>query len=446
VYFPGIELIVETMLSQGRDPYLGDHAPDGHAVLPGVMGMEAMAQIAFALMPLGDHTVVSDVAFTRAVQVPADSELRIRIAGLRTRQSVEVTLSAEDDDFSVPCMRATFSTGMIEPAGIDLPQSGDDFPVSPLYGPLFFGGDRFQQLEHLTMATSRHVSAQLRPKPGTRWFGAYEPERVVLWDPGAADAMLHALQVAVPHKRVLPVSAESFELDRSAGASVHVRAVEKKAIAGTYIFDIIATDAQGRVACRCSNVAFRAVGQIDITPVLAAAPLLARPYLERVAREALGDDSIEVAFIHDRNSSRDIRRIAALRAFDLNDLVERRGDGRPTRNDGNGSISLAHGDAITLAVTAKDPIGCDIEAISAGDLDELRRHVVFEVCRKLGRRPAGALRAPVSGAVAAIDDVDLVAVDLPTPSGSHTVAFGRVRRPVATPLQPSPLPISEAVP
>jgi hypothetical protein len=168
-----------------------------------------------------------------------------------------------------------------------------------------------------------------------------------------------------------------------------------------------------------------------------------------VAREALGDDTIEVALIHDRDGSRESRRVMALRTFDLNGMIERRADGRPIRSDGNGSISLSHSDTITLAATSSSRIGCDIETTNAadpGDLDDLHRHVAFEVCRKLGRKPTGVLRSPILGAATAIADIDLVTVDLPTPSGSHSVAFGRVRHPGDVGLQPAALPTSEAAP
>jgi hypothetical protein len=138
-----------------------------------------------------------------------------------------------------------------------------------------------------------------------------------------------------------------------------------------------------------------------------------------------------------------------LRALKLDGMVERRTDGRPIRSDGDGSISLSHCDSITLAVTASSLVGCDIEASDTSDADErdeLQRHVVFEVCRKLGRRPtSAALRAVIPGAVTTIADIDLVVVDLPSPSGSYTIAFGRKRRPRSTLLQPSILSISESV-
>jgi NAD(P)-dependent dehydrogenase (short-subunit alcohol dehydrogenase family) len=112
IHFPGVELVVETVLSYGRDPYLGDHVIDGQAVLPAVMSVEAMAEVASALAPLGTHIEVTGLAFVRAVSVPRRGATRIRIAALRTEHATtEVQLFAEDDNFAAPCAHATFTIG-----------------------------------------------------------------------------------------------------------------------------------------------------------------------------------------------------------------------------------------------------------------------------------------------------------------------------------------------
>lgn len=445
VHFPGVELVTETSISHGRDPYLADHVVEGLAVLPGVMGLEAMSQVAAALMPLGDRIAVSNVVFARAVQVAADANLRIRIAGLRiAERTVEVALFAEDDGFATPCMRALFSDLVAAMAPIDAPPASSVFSAAALYGPLFFGGPRFQRLDCFEVTTSREVAARLRSGDDAVWFGRYEPDTLVLWEPGSADATLHALQAAVPHKRVLPVSAGRIDIDRTAGAPVRVRAWEKAATADTYTFDIVAADADDRVVFQWSDIAFRTAGRIDIAPVLTAAPQLGCPFLERTAREALGDETIAVALAQDGDGSRESRRADALQALHLDGLIERRADGRPLRRDGRGSISLAHDEAVCLAVTAEGPVSCDIAAARQASSDELRRHVGFEVCRKLDRRPV-SVRAAESGAVAVADDVAFVIVDLPTPSGSHTVGFGCVRHPDDILLQRTAPSVSKAV-
>jgi hypothetical protein len=97
----------------------------------------------------------------------------------------------------------------------------------------------------------------------------------------------------------------------------------------------------------------------------------------------------------------------------------------------NSSLAIAHGPDSTLAVRASGPVGCDIEngggkALAAG---QLRHHVALEVCRKLGRKPSSASLSNLAlGAVASIEDVNLILIELPLPSGSQMVAFGRLQR------------------
>jgi hypothetical protein len=56
-------LVVETRLDPGEQPFLFDHQIDGVPVLPGVMGIEAFAQVASVLCPDGVVTGVRDVEF-----------------------------------------------------------------------------------------------------------------------------------------------------------------------------------------------------------------------------------------------------------------------------------------------------------------------------------------------------------------------------------------------
>jgi enediyne polyketide synthase len=434
LHFPDVEIIIETNLSQGRDPYLAAHVIAGRCVLPGVIGLEAMAQVASVVMPLQDQISITGIAFVRAVDV-GESGLRIRIAAVRTAESTtEAALYAEDDDFTVPCMRAVFTNANRFPMPVQASAPGETFleafSPDPLYGPLFFGGERFRRLDQFKLASSRRISAELRRQSDVRWFGSYEAQHCVLWDPGAADAALHALQAAVPHKRVLPVATERIDIDRTADAPHGVRAVERRVFADCYVFDIALTDAGGRTCCRWTHAAFRTVAHIDIGPVLTVAPRLARPYLERVARETLGDDTIEIALIEGPGLAREARRRAALQELGVDGPVERRGDGRPLRPDGRGTISIAHGRHLTLAAASDAAIGCDLEPLGPSSLEteETCRHVAAEALRKLGRRPdMTALRGVKRGVAMRIEDVELVAVEIETASGRHALAFARNR-------------------
>jgi enediyne polyketide synthase len=431
IHFPGVELIVETELSRGRDPYLDDHIVGGRALLPGVLGLEAMAQVASALTPLAARIAVQDIGFDRAIDVT--EALRIRIAALRTgRETTEVVLSAEDDDFAMPCMRATFVAPAAESDMLcDVVQkAGPRMPAGALYGPLFFNGGRFRRIDHFELATSRRIVARFGAAAESRWFGAYQPQDLVLGDPATTDAALHALQVTIPHRRVLPVGVARIEFDTTAGPAVAVSAIERAARKNLYTFDLAITDADGRVAQRWTGATFRAVEGTAIGDVLAACPMLAAPYLERAAREALGDDTLAVSFVCEPDGSRQSRRAAVLTQLGLNGLVDRRADGRPIRLDGHGSVSISYGHHVAIATAARGQVGCDIETAAASEFAKdvsVRRHTVMEACRKLGRAPSiSAVQRMPGTASFRIDDMSVVTIDLPLPSGPYSVAFSRL--------------------
>lgn len=436
VHFPGVELVIETTLSRGRDVYLNDHVVSGHSILPAVMGLEAIAQVSSALSPLGPTRVISDLAINRALIVPASGAVRIRIAALRNESgTTEVHLFADEDGFATAFMQASFNTGDLNDFWSPrLERSSTAFPAEKLYGPLFFNGKCFQRVEQFETVTSRRVAASLRSDEPEKWFSSYEPSTFVLWDPATTDAALHALQVAIPHRRVIPVSADQIEINATVGHIKYVNAIEKKASGKTYKFDLVGHDATGRVAQRWTNVTFRAVERPDIGEVLAVAPALAGAYLERVAREAFGDYAIGVSLISDGSRSRQSRRHAAIAGFGLTGKVDRRADGRPVRTDG-ASLSISHHCDTTLAVVASVPVGCDIEQVDTSkqlDIEVIRLHSAIESCRKLGRKVSCAsIQKLIPGTVARIDGVAVITIDLPLPSGPHVVSFSCVSAPGA---------------
>jgi hypothetical protein len=305
------------------------------------------------------------------------------------------------------------------------------FDAAALYGPLLFNAGRFRRIDRFTLATSREVEASVAASDGQAWFGAFEPQNVALWDPGLADACLHALQVAVPHRRVLPVSAERIEVLRD-GIPARVYAVERDAVPGTYVFDIMAHDASGRCLQRWSRVKFKAIGDLDIAPTLAAEPRIAASYLERSVREAFADDSIRIALISEPDSPRPVRRAAALDELGLGDLVERRADGKLIRSDGAGFVSLAHCGGSTIAISAQAVIGCDIELVDAKL--HSRGFVIMEACRKLGRRvDAARVEAIPAGRPVQMDGLVLLTVDIASRDGVNMIAFSRATaKPAAT--------------
>ncbi|MES0175373.1 SDR family NAD(P)-dependent oxidoreductase [Mesorhizobium sp. M0006] len=426
LHYPNKEIVLETDISRGRDRYIDDHVIAGQAILPGVMALEAMAQAASCLCNGDVVTSIESASFERAVQLDV-RQTPLRLAALRHEGRIEVTLSAGADDFSVPAARAVFRHLSRRPdsaaVGTRPHLYGQGFDAKSLYGQLFFNEGRFRRIDRFLTLSSRHVVATLLPEAGSGWFGAYEPKGLILGDPGAADACLHALQVTIPHKRVLPVSVERVDL-MDGGPPVLVRGVEREVRSGNYIFDIDVEDREGRCVQHWSRAAFRSIGKVDIASALKSEFWLKAPFVERSAREAFDDDSIKVAIINDDLNTRETRRVSAFAVLGITDSIDRRSDGRPILRNGEGFITLAHREGMTLALSADNHMGCDLETADASGA-----FAAIEACRKVGRqasiRPTEELRR---GEPFHVDGVDLLLVDLPDQAGGKTIALSSIRR------------------
>src|SRR5260370_34474472 len=81
-HVPGVELIAEAELSLESDPYLNDHIFDGERLLPGVMGLEAMAQAAGPLLESDTPLTFEDVVFRQPIVISQSHSTRIRAPAL----------------------------------------------------------------------------------------------------------------------------------------------------------------------------------------------------------------------------------------------------------------------------------------------------------------------------------------------------------------------------
>jgi enediyne polyketide synthase len=238
--------------------------------------------------------------------------------------------------------------------------------AKPLYASLFFQGERFRRVRSFSHVSARRIAATLSAGDEAVWLSPFEPQQLVLGNPGIRDALLHALQAAVPHRRVIPVSVDRISLYAGTQA-VRMEAVEREATEDRFVFDILARDAAGAIVETWEGVAFRAISYIDhVGKLLGSFPVLAAAYVERIARAALGDDSIEVALIVGSQLPREERRARAIATLGLDGRVFARSDGKPMLIgcDPQLSLSIAHRDGVTLAVKAAGNIGCDIEAVA----------------------------------------------------------------------------------
>jgi enediyne polyketide synthase len=375
LHYPGVEIVVETELCLGRDPWLADHQIGGVAILPSVMALEAMAQVASTLAGCRALTGVSDVEFLRALDIPDGTEQAIRIAALAAADgSIETVLRAAEDGFASDRLRARFLAGEaatgdpVRQAEVAIPADSTGCEADSLYGTLFFNTGRFRRIGSFTHLSARAAAFRLSaPRGEESWFGPFEPAALLLGDPGARDAGLHGLQACVPHRRVLPIGVRRISF-LPGGHPVGVVAWETEAGGDAFVFDIAFLDARGRVVETWEGARFAPIDAIDAERVLREALALTAAYVERVARSELGDETIRVALAHGGDRQR--RREELLARLGLAGRVETRGDGRPIAIRGAPlNVSLSHENGVSLAVVAERPIGCDlVESDEAGGI------------------------------------------------------------------------------
>jgi enediyne polyketide synthase len=374
VYYAGIELVADSELSADTDPYLRDHVLDGTTLLPAVMGMEAMAQAAMAVTGREVAPSFEDVELARPVTIPRDGSRTVRVAALVRRDgSVDVVLRSGETNFAVDHFRGRCRFGS-SPDDVlpPVPSRHHTVALDPqpeLYGSLLFQGPSFRRLLRYRALGARSCTAEVEVQSGREWFGRYLPPSLVLGDPGARDAFLHAVQACIPHERVVPVRVGRFVTATGAGADterqadvVTVVATERSCTDDTYVYDITVLDQSGAVVERLESVTFRRLGSV---PIDGLATALLGPYIERTLRDATGID-VRVALERFPRAPRTprVRSDEVIRRALGDDVpVRRRGDGKP-EVAGAEAVSVSHFGDLTLAVAGRGELGCDIEGVA----------------------------------------------------------------------------------
>jgi enediyne polyketide synthase len=379
VYYPQIELVVDAELSAESDPYLDDHAFRGARLLPAVMGLEAMAQAVMALTGAEEPPLFEEVSFERPVTLGAGVTNAIRVAALvRESGLIEVVLRSSETNFQADHFRALCRPAALVEEGelsISTPTANANngahlsapLPLEPgrdLYGKLLFHRGRFRRLRAYRRLCATECLAEIEPDGTTSWFGRYTPAGLVLGDPGARDAAIHAVQACIPQATLLPIGVGRVRLARRAAAdAVFVRASERERRGDSFIYDLELFTADGGICERWERLCLRAVAGADYAGPWPE-PLLA-PYVERRVAELLGGASVSVAFERDAAAERSERSARALaRALGAGASVQRRADGKPEASDGR-HVSASHAGDLSMAVAAAVPAGCDVEPVKA---------------------------------------------------------------------------------
>jgi enediyne polyketide synthase len=377
VHYPGVELVADSEVSSDSDPYLDDHVFEGQRLLPAVMGLEAMAQAAMALAETTEPPIFENVRFDRPIVVPDGAPVTLRVAALaREAGRIDVALRSHGTAFQVDHFKATCRFGDRERRA----RQGQEFhevlegelppveidPETDLYGGLLFQRGRFRRVRRYWHLRARECVAEIGPSTASGWFGRYLPPALILGDPGARDAGIHAIQACIPHATVLPVGVDC--LVPGALETSHmclVRALERSREGDTFTYDVEVTATDGRLLERWDGLRLTAVSGMAHLNGWAAA--LLGPYVERQLAELI--PGAAVAVVVDRNPAAHRRApsdLAIRRVLGEAKRVWRRSDGEPELPAGpNGQVSAAHADGLIMAVKGYGPVGCDIEPVVA---------------------------------------------------------------------------------
>lgn len=375
LHVPGVELIVEADLSSDSDPFLADHAYAGERLFPAVLGLEAMLQTAFALERRDDarRPRFERVRFDRPVVVPEGSTVTIRMAALRRSPGlVDVALRSASTGFQVDHFRATCRfDAEIPPAQ---PATGSDGvtlldPASEVYGPLLPHLGRFRRLRGYRRLSAEHCIADIASDASPCWFGRALPGELLLGDPGARDAAIHALQACIPHQTVLPVAIARLDIDGGAASPLwRVSASERSRDATSLVYDLVITDADGRTRERWDGLVLRIVR--DCPPPARWPLALLGPYVQRRVAALLGASPLHVAVDRGERQGTDQETSRLLAsAIGVPVALHHRPDGKPLVSHGY-HVSLAYSGGVALAVAGRRAVGCDLERVGG----RLRRH------------------------------------------------------------------------
>ncbi|WP_024875062.1 type I polyketide synthase [Saccharomonospora piscinae] len=374
VHYPHVELITEVELSPGSDPYLSDHSLDGDLLFPAVLGMEAMTQVATAVLGRTGTPLLENVEFLRPIVARPGAATSVRLAALvHDTETVTVALRTKDTAFGADHFRATVRLPREPLPGDDAGREATRLPLVPvdpiteLYGTVMFQGKRFQRLLGYRRASARHAVAELSTTTPAPWFAAYLPQTQLLANPGTRDAVMHALQCCVPDATLLPQSVEKLFLADPADQDtefVVLDARERARDGDSYVYDIDVLDPSGRVVERWQGLTLRAVQHQDGSGPWV--PAMLSGYLERALERVLGGSRAVVVepdpvpgVPADRRAQTEL---AVSRCLGRPVSVRYRPDGRP-EVDG-ATMSASHGAGVTLAVAGDGRLGCDVEAVA----------------------------------------------------------------------------------
>jgi enediyne polyketide synthase len=367
VYYPGIELVAEAELTTASDPYLLDHVFHGQPLLPAVLGVEAMVQVAMAVRGENEIPAVERLHFERPIVVESGARVIVRIGALvRESGRVDVAIRCSQTSFQLDHFHCScvFGEAVLRPDDVSPLPEPSRLPVDPqreLYGSLLFHGPRFRRLTGYRGLSARYSWAEIASASDQRWFNPYLPGTLILGDAAARDAALHSIQACVPDAVLLPLSVDRISPCRlSTSETLIAHASERWQEGNTYCYDLELRSPDGAVREYWQGLQLQKVEDAKTQdwpdPLVAAC-------LEWRVRRATPGARVFAAFERDGSVDRRRRSERAIqRALGSPWPVRWRADGKP-EVDAPLVVSAAHSNSLTLAVAGSEAVACDLEPV-----------------------------------------------------------------------------------
>jgi enediyne polyketide synthase len=358
--YPGIELITDSEISTDTDPYLKDHCFKGDQILPAVLGMEAMAQVASALEETSQSPEFHNLRFNRPVVVPKDKSIVLRVAAVRRRPGViavavrSSTTAFHIDHFSGECIFGAKLAANTKSVVTEIKQQ-TILPLVPegdLYGPILFHQGRFRRITAYHELQAKRCVAEISGSGKEHWFARYLPDDMLLGNAASRDAVIHCVQACIPHKTVLPTGVDSVVTSATwTSESAVVSAEERQHDGDDFVYDVRVEDANGRICERWDGLRLHAVAPIETQWPWPAA--LLAPYLERRLAEILPSADVHIS-LHEATVSYD--------------SSCHRPDGKPEeRAQQEVQVSRSHCGSLIFTARSHQPLGCDMEQCAHRD-------------------------------------------------------------------------------
>ena len=349
-YLPEVEVVSDFNLSTINDPFIMDHCLNNRPIFPGVMGLEVMAQATTALVKRFKNFTFENISFNKPLLISEEKALRVRVLALNKNDKVELAIRSEEtlfqeDHFKGECHNGFVSTPVFVDEYPSIQSTVRLDPSVDLYSNLLFQKGLFQRIISYRSITPYSCVAVSKVNDNINWFGAFYPQSLLLGDPGVRDSALHAVQVCVPDKTMIPISVKRVKIfDLKETSEVKIFAKEVFHREDLYGYNITVKNGDDSIREVWENVSFKALS--DRKPAKTLPLILIQVLLQRKADELTEGIAVKIECVGN------------------NETVDflKRPDGRPFI-DGRFHFSKSNSGELQFIVSAQGSVGCDVEQV-----------------------------------------------------------------------------------